>query len=91
MTSPLAKGLYQRLIAESGPVVAPPSLAEGEKKGLSVAAGLKADSIKTLRAIPAQDLQKATGQGLQFLGPLLGVVVDGWVVPRPPFQVFQAG
>ena len=32
MTSPLAKGLYARLIGESGPVVAPPSLAEGEKK-----------------------------------------------------------
>ena len=91
MTSPLAKGLYQRLVAESGPVVAPPSLAEGENKGRSVAAGFKADSIKMLRAIPAQDLQKATGQGLQFLGPLLGVVVDGWVLPRAPFQVFQAG
>jgi para-nitrobenzyl esterase len=91
MTSPLAKGLYARLIGESGPVVAPPSLAEGEKKGLGVAATLKAGSLKELRAIPAQDLQKATGQGLQFLGPLLGVVVDGWVVPRPPFQVFEAG
>ena len=33
MTSPLAKGLFARLIGESGPVVAPPSLAEGEKKG----------------------------------------------------------
>jgi para-nitrobenzyl esterase len=41
--------------------------------------------------VSAQDLQKATGQGLQFLGPLLGVVVDGWVLPRPPFKVFQAG
>jgi para-nitrobenzyl esterase len=91
MTSPLAKGLYARLIGESGPVVAPPSLAEGEKKGLNVAAILKAGSIQALRAISAQDLQKATGQGLQFLGPLLGVVVDGWVVPRPPFQVFEAG
>jgi para-nitrobenzyl esterase len=91
MTSPLAKGLYARLIGESGPVVAPPALAEGEKKGLSVAASLNADSLKAMRAIPAQDLQKATGQGLQFLGPLLGVVVDGWVLPRAPFQVFQAG
>ena len=91
MTSPLAKGLYARLIGESGPVVAPPSLAEGEKKGLAVAATFKADSIKGLRAISAQDLQKATGQGLQFLGPLLGVVVDGWILPRPPFQVFEAG
>lgn len=91
LASPLTKGLFARLIGESGPVVAPPSLAEGEKKGLSVAANLKADSLKTLRAMPAEDLQKATGQGLSFLGPLLGVVVDGWVLPKPPFQVFEAG
>ena len=91
LTSPLTKGLFTRLIAESGPVVAPPSLDEGEKKGLSVAANLKADSLKALRALPAEDLQKATGQGLSFLGPLLGVVVDGWVLPKPPFEVFEAG
>jgi para-nitrobenzyl esterase len=91
MTSPLSKGLYARLIGESGPVVAPPSLAEGEKKGQSVAAGLKAGSLKELRALPAEDLQKATGLGLSFLGPLLGVVVDGWVLPKPPYQVFEAG
>ena len=91
MTSPLAKGLYTRLIGESGPVVAPPSLAEGEKKGLSVAASLKADSLKAMRAVPAADLQKATGQGLSFLGPILGVVVDGWVLPKHPFEVFEAG
>jgi para-nitrobenzyl esterase len=91
LTSPLTKGLFARLIGESGPVVAPPSLAEGEKKGLSVAANFKTDSLKALRALPAEDLQKATGQGLSFLGPLLGVVVDGWVLPKPPFQVFEAG
>ncbi len=91
MTSPLATGLYARLIGESGPVVAPSSLAEGEKKGLSVAAGLKADSLKAMRALSAEDLQKATGQGLSFLGPLLGVVVDGWVLPKPPYEVFEAG
>ena len=91
MTSPLTKGLYARLIGESGPVVEPPSLAEGEKKGLSVATGLKADSLKAMRALPAEDLQKGTGQGLSFLGPLLGVVGDGWVVPKPSFEVFEAG
>jgi para-nitrobenzyl esterase len=89
LTSPLTKGLFTRLIAESGPVVAPPSLADGEKKGLSVAANLKTDSMKALRAIRAEDLQKATGQGLSFLGPLLGVVVDGWVLPKPPLEVFK--
>ncbi len=91
MTSPLAKGLYARLIGESGPVVEPPSLAEGEKKGLSVAASLKADSLKAMRALPAEDLQKATGQGLSFLGPLLGVVVDGWVVPKPSLRSVRSG
>jgi para-nitrobenzyl esterase len=91
LTSPLTKGLFTRLIGESGPVVAPPSLADGEKKGVSVAANLKADSLEALRALPADVLQKATGQGLSFLGPLLGVVVDGWVIPRPPFHVFEAG
>ncbi len=91
MTSPLTKGLYARLIGESGPVAEPPSLAEGEKKGLNVAVSLKADSLKAMRALPAEDLQKATGQGLSFLGPLLGVVVDGWVVPKPAFEVFEAG
>jgi para-nitrobenzyl esterase len=91
LTSPLTKGLFARLIGESGPVVAPPPLAEGEKKGLSVAAKLKAVSLKALRAMPAEDLQKATSQGLSFLGPLLGVVADGWVLPKPPFQVFEAG
>jgi para-nitrobenzyl esterase len=32
MTSPLSKGLFCRVIGESGPVVAPPPLAEAEKK-----------------------------------------------------------
>ena len=91
LTSPLTKGLFTRLIGESGPVVAPPSLAEGEKKGLMVAADLKAGSLKALRTAAAEDLQKATGQGLSFLGALLGVVVDGWVFRKPPFQVFEAG
>lgn len=91
MTSPLTKGLFARLIGESGPVVAPPSLAEGEKKGHSVAASLHANSLNALRALPAADLQKATGQGLSFLGPLLGVVVDGWVLPSPPYGVFEKG
>jgi para-nitrobenzyl esterase len=43
MTSPLSKGLFLRLIGESGPVVAPPSLAEGEKKGIGVAASQNGD------------------------------------------------
>ena len=56
-----------------------------------MAASLHAQSLKAMRAVPAAELKNATGQGLSFLGPLLGVVVDGWVLPKQPFAVFAAG
>jgi para-nitrobenzyl esterase len=94
MASPLSRGLFRRVIGESGPVVNPPPLADAEKKGEDLAQKLtKPDlpGVKGLRALPAADLQKATGQGLSFLGPELGVVVDGWVFPESPMKVFAAG
>lgn len=94
MTSPLCRGLFQRVIGESGPVVAPPPLAEAEKKGESLAAKLNITGstvLKELRALSSAELQKATGQGLAFLGPTLGVVVDGWVFPESPMKVFSLG
>jgi len=94
MASPLSRGLFRRVIGESGPVVDPPSPAEAEKKGQDLARRLTtADQpgVKGLRALSTAELQKATGQGLSFLGPMLGVVVDGWVFPESPLKVFAAG
>jgi len=94
MTSPLSKGLYQRVIGESGPVVAPPALAEAEKKGQDLATKLNITGdavLPKLRAISSADLQKATGQGLAFLGPTLGVNVDGYLFPEPPMKAFVLG
>jgi para-nitrobenzyl esterase len=94
MTSPLAKGLFQRVIGESGPVVAPPLLAEAEKKGQDLATKLNISGdtvLAKLRAISSADLQKATGQGLAFLGPTLGVNVDGYILPEPPMKAFILG
>ena len=94
MASPLSKGLFQRVIGESGPVVAPPPLAEGEKKGEDLATKLNITGsplLGKLRALSSADLQKATGQGLAFLGATLGVVVDGWVFPESPMKAFVAG
>ena len=94
MTSPLTKGLFQRVIGESGPVVAPPTLAEGEKKGEDFAArfgATGASALGKLRALSSADLQTATGQGLAFLGAQLGVVVDGWLFPESPMKVFAEG
>ena len=94
MTSPLIRGLFHAVIGESGPVVAPPALAEGEKKGEDLARKLTTSSrpsLKGLRALSSAELQEATGQGLAFLGPTLGVVVDGWVFPESPMAVFASG
>ncbi len=94
MASPLAKGLYQRVIGESGPVIAPPSLAQGEKKDEALVAKLRITGgsiLKKLRALPSAELERATGQGLAFIGPNLGVVVDGWLFPQSPMQAFYQG
>ena len=57
MTSPLAKGLFHRAIAESGTVLLGhwPKLSEGEQQGAHLATSLKApstDAIKFLRNLP---------------------------------------
>jgi para-nitrobenzyl esterase len=91
MASPLSRGLFQRVIGESGPVIAPPPLSDGEKKGVDLAAKLNAPTLAQLRALPAATLQQATGQGLGYLGANLGVTVDGWVFPESPMKVFAEG
>jgi para-nitrobenzyl esterase len=92
--SPLSKGLFEKVIGESGPVVDPPPLAEAEKKGEDFATKLNVtgpDKLAKLRAIPTVDLQKAVPTGLAFLGPTLGVNVDGWLFPDPPMKIFIEG
>jgi para-nitrobenzyl esterase len=94
MTSPLGKGLYRRVIGESGPVVAPPLLAEGERKDEALVAKLNISGgsvLKKLRDLSSAELERATGQGLAFIGPTLGVVVDGWIFPESPMESFAAG
>ena len=62
MASPLAKGLFQRAIGESGASFAPMrTLAESEKIGEKVAASLGAtqDVLKTLRSKSTEELLKA--------------------------------
>jgi para-nitrobenzyl esterase len=92
--SPLSKGLFERVIGESGPIVDPPPLSEAEQKGEAFAAKLNLtgpDVLEKLRAIPTADLQKAVPPGLAFLGPTLGVNVDGWLFPESPIKIFAEG
>jgi para-nitrobenzyl esterase len=94
MTSPLAKGLFARAIGESGgaltpiPAFGPKPLRIGEEDGSKFAQGLGANSIADLRVKSAQDVLQAAMKAPITYG--FGVV-DGYVVPEHPAQVFAQG
>ena len=87
VASPLAKGLFQKAIGESGAGFSNTmmaTLAKGEEGGLAAAKSLNASSIAELRKIPAEDILKK-GQGIR------GLVVDGYVLPESVAKIFAAG
>jgi para-nitrobenzyl esterase len=89
MASPLAKGLFQRAIGESGGTFSPMrTLAQAEKSGDSLAASLGAegqDALKTLRSKTPEELLKASNP------PTTAAVVDGWVLPEDARTIFAQG
>jgi para-nitrobenzyl esterase len=113
MASPPAKGLFHRVIAESGTVTRVPddatmrmtglgavmgprsgdtysdalTLAEAEKAGEQNFPG----TLKQLRALPAAELLKTTAAPRMSIGPANGIIVDGWIFPKPPAEVFARG
>ena len=90
MASPLAKGLFARVIGESGAMFASPSratasLAEAEAAGLDFMRRVGARSLAELRTAPA-DAILAASPGLGFRP-----IIDGWFLPRSPAEIFAAG
>jgi len=88
VASPLAKGLFQRAIAESGAwlglsVNPMRKLADAEQAGLKTAETLGAKSLADLRARPAEEVLKAGRGG--------GPVIDGWFLPDDPATIFANG
>lgn len=84
MASPLAHGLFQRAIAESGGQFAPmKKLADAEQAGVKFASASGDTSLGRLRARSTDDLQKAGG----FSGPN----VDGWLLPEDVYTIFAKG
>lgn len=100
MASPLARGLFHRVIGQSGSCLGtrtelkPP---RGEPGGLSAHAngvrfaaafgieGTGPEAAERLRAIEAERLQTTrTGVGV-------APIVDGWVVPEAPLELFESG
>ncbi|MGB9465494.1 MAG: carboxylesterase/lipase family protein [Candidatus Acidiferrum sp.] len=88
MASPRAKGLFQRVIGESGGSFAPmKSLAEAEKSGTTLAGsmGVAQDALKTLRGKNAEELLKASDD------QPARAIVDGYVLPQDVYTIFAQG
>jgi para-nitrobenzyl esterase len=85
--SPEGKGLFRRVISESGAwmglgVSKMTTLASAEQNGVRMATALGANSLAELRAKPAAEVQ-AGGRGG-------GPVVDGWYIPEDLSKTFEA-
>jgi para-nitrobenzyl esterase len=94
MKSPLAKGVFVRAIAESGPGLLRPNalgatatLPDREAAGAKYADARGAKTMADLRAIPAAGFYPAGRPGAP--APPNGPFADGWVLPKtdPPDQV----
>jgi para-nitrobenzyl esterase len=92
--SPLAKGLFQGAISESGGSFGPPRAAGGpgenmrllataEKDGLAFQTNAGASSLADLRKVPAEKLVAMT-RGLAW------PIVDGWVIPSDQVSLYDA-
>jgi para-nitrobenzyl esterase len=86
--SPLAEGLFHKAIGESGARLDPRmELSQANANGTELAAALGANSLSELRAIPALSLQ-AGAQSARFQ---TDGIVDGWVIPDQPYNLFAQG
>ncbi len=89
VASPLAKGLFNKAIAESGsmmianPLIKSSALNEAEQQGVKLAESVHASSIQELRKVPAADLMKLPGR--------YSPIVDGYVLPEPVSKIFAEG
>ena len=93
IASPLAKGLFQKAIAQSGadfikdtpgsPDINDPDLKMAEQEGIRVSEQFKVSSIAGLRNIPAEQLQKLNFNDWSW------VVVDGYFLPLTVAAIFR--
>jgi para-nitrobenzyl esterase len=97
MTSPLANGLFHRVIGESGSLILagdPSPLQDAERRGVALQArwGAQANaSLEALRALPASLIRENDPNYATDPPPNLGIVIDGYAVPTKPADVFLAG
>ena len=90
------------MIVESGPISAETPLADAEKRNLDRSATLGIGdhpSLSALRAIGDTEMMSklpgAGGRGAPdartAVLPMMGIVVDGWVLPEAPTKTYTNG
>lgn len=90
MTSPLADGLFRRVISESRPAFNPAqTLSQAEALGKAGGDLAPGDPHRTplerLRALPAADVEKLVVQAKAHIGADTSTfTMDGWVLPSSP-------
>lgn len=87
VASPLAHGLFERALMQSGENLGKGvTLAEAEKTGEEFEASVGAHSLVQLRAMPAEELLTALRRPMG-----MGLIVDGWVLPQDVYSTFAEG
>jgi para-nitrobenzyl esterase len=90
MASPMARGLFHRVIAHSGANFAPPgndfgmqTRQEAEQRGMEFAEAMGVQSLAELRSLPAEKLLSVEYRSR--------AVIDGYTVLADTYGVFSAG
>jgi len=95
--SPLAKGLFQRAISESGGSFGPVAtgvggpgenmqgLGSAERAGAAWATSLGALNLAALRTMPADKLQETSRRERGLTWP----IADGWVIPGDQYALYE--
>jgi para-nitrobenzyl esterase len=94
--SPLAKGLFQGAISQSGGSFGPPRpttfpgenlkrLANAERDGEAYAKSAGVTSIAELRKLAPDKLPAGRGLGMSW------PIIDGWVIPDDQYKLYAAG
>ncbi|MES2533849.1 MAG: carboxylesterase family protein [Pseudomonadota bacterium] len=87
MASPRTQGLFQRAIAQSFGTRHMLTLPQAEAQGVAFARSAGAENLAALRAMPAQEVLKASIAARSTFFP----IADGWFMPAPVRDIFIEG